>query len=435
MKHIFFLTILSTCVFVNAQASVLSIDSAISLALKNNYDLLIAHNNAEIAKINNTAGNAGMLPSVSLSGTDNQAFNIVNQKTSSGTNTNNLPVRSNSASAGAELNWTLFDGGKMFVTKKVLNEIDSLGQIQFKDKVLQTAYSVVEAYYNVVRQKQESALLSEVLSYNTDRVSIIQTEFTAGLMPKTTLLQAQIDLNVYKENAITQDNVIKTAKRTLNVLLGRNPSTEFDVQDSIPFDFNTDTARVFEKLYANNTSILSYKKQLAVSRLNIKEISALRYPKINLNAGYDFSNIDNSAGSTLLNRTSGPYIGGAISIPVYQSGEISRRIANAKLQMESAQYDLDNATRQAEARLRNSIDEFESQNRLLLIEKNNSLLAKENLDISMQRMRLGQSTSLELRQAEESYEEARTRQINIEYNLKMAETSLKQLLADFESIR
>jgi outer membrane protein TolC len=136
-----------------------------------------------------------------------------------------------------------------------------------------------------------------------------------------------------------------------------------------------------------------------------------------------------------LNRTSGPYIGGAISIPVYQSGEISRRIANAKLQMESAQYDLDNATRQAEARLRNSIDEFESQNRLLLIEKNNSLLAKENLDISMQRMRLGQSTSLELRQAEESYEEARTRQINIEYNLKMAETSLKQLLADFESIR
>jgi outer membrane protein TolC len=67
---------------------------------------------------------------------------------------------------------------------------------------------------------------------------------------------------------------------------------------------------------------------------------------------------------------------------------------------------------------------------LLAIEKDNTALAKENLDISMARLRYGQSTSLELRQAEESYEDARTRLINIEYNVKIAETKLKQLLAD-----
>jgi hypothetical protein len=59
-----------------------------------------------------------------------------------------------------------------------------------------------------------------------------------------------------------------------------------------------------------------------------------------------------------------------------------------------------------------------------------SVLAKENLDISMERLRLGQTTSLEMRQAQDSYVESMTRLITIEYNLKVAETKLKQLTAE-----
>jgi outer membrane protein len=57
-------------------------------------------------------------------------------------------------------------------------------------------------------------------------------------------------------------------------------------------------------------------------------------------------------------------------------------------------------------------------------------MAKENLEISMQRLRLGQTTSLELHQAQESYVGAQTRLVNFEYNLKVAETKLKQLLSE-----
>jgi outer membrane protein TolC len=65
----------------------------------------------------------------------------------------------------------------------------------------------------------------------------------------------------------------------------------------------------------------------------------------------------------------------------------------------------------------------------LQIEKSNTALAKENLDISMERLRLGQTTSLELHQAQESYVDSHTRLTNFEYILKVAETKLKQLLS------
>jgi outer membrane protein TolC len=408
----------------------LTVDDAVSMALKNNYDILVAHNDAEIAKVNNTAGNAGMLPIVAIIGSDNYSLSNIDQKPSGGApDIKSTDATSNSFNAGAALNWTLFDGGKMFVTKRKLGEIETLGQMQFKDKVLQTVYAVIAAYYDVARQKQTLSSIEEVITYNKDRVNIGQTSFNAGLSPKTTYLQAQIDLNVYKENAINQQTVISAAKRTLNQLLSRDPEVAFDVYDSIPRDGGLDTVRLREKLIERNTGLTSLQKQVDIARLGLDEFYSLRYPKIAMSAGYDFIRTDNSTGSLLMNGGYGPQIGASVSIPIYQAGNVDRQIAAAKLQVQSAQYDLESGRQLVYAQARNALDEFENQHKLLAIEKDNTALAKENLDISMQRLRYGQSTSLELRQAEESYEEARTRLINIEYNLKIAETKLKQLLA------
>ena len=50
----------------------LTIEQAVELALKNNYDIQIAKNDAEIAARNNTVGNAGMLPKVNATVRDSQ---------------------------------------------------------------------------------------------------------------------------------------------------------------------------------------------------------------------------------------------------------------------------------------------------------------------------------------------------------------------------
>ena len=96
--------------------------------------------------------------------------------------------RTNSFNAGVELNWTLFDGGKMFITKNKLNEIQALGEIEFKDQVLQTVFNVIVAYYEVVREKQQLVSINEVISKNEASVNILKTSFGAGLSPKTNLI-------------------------------------------------------------------------------------------------------------------------------------------------------------------------------------------------------------------------------------------------------
>jgi len=137
----------------------------------------------------------------------------------------------------------------------------------------------------------------------------------------------------------------------------------------------------------------------------------------------------NTYGTTLANRTYGPYIGGSVNIPIFQGGNINRLISNSKIQLESAEFDLENVKIQVNTELLNALPDFENQENLLSIEKENNELVKENLEIAMQRLRFGQTTALEVRQAQQSYEDSMTRLVNFKYNLKAAETKLRQLIA------
>jgi outer membrane protein TolC len=281
----------------------------------------------------------------------------------------------------------------------------------------------------VVRQKQQMVSYNDVIAYNQDRVTILQTSFNAGLSPKTSILQAKIDLNVIRESVIRQQTVITEAKRTLNLLLARDANTAFEVADSIPLTFTPDKTGLLEKIYSSNTGVLALQKQVAVARLSLKEARTLGLPRVTLNGGYNVAQSDNTAGSVLMNRAYGPVIGGTVSIPLYQSGNIKRQISTAKLQLKSTEFELENLKLQTSLLLQNLLDDFENQRQLLAIEKDNTALAKENLDISMARLKQGQSTSLELKLAEQSYEDALTRLLEIEYGMKVAETKLKQLMA------
>ena len=427
-KIIILISMLMTASGLSAQ-SLLGVDDAVGIALKNNYDVSVARNNASVAKVNNTLGNAGMLPSISVTGSDNYSLNNVYMNLSSGSSITSSAASSNSLNAGAALNWTLFDGTKMFITKNKLTQVEKLGEIQFRDMVMQTIYNVNVAFYQVVVQKQQLLAILDVMAYSLERVKILQKGYDAGIAHKNDLLQAKIDLNVNREAEINQLNNIRNSKRALNQVIARDPDTEFDVADTIPLNYQPDPVDLMNKLYVNNTSVLSYQKQVDIAKLSLGEFQTYRLPKLNFVAAYNFYQSDNSASNVLTNRTYGPLVGGSLVIPVYQAGNALRQVKAAKIQLQSSQYSLENVKLQVNTELKTALTDFDDQKTLLGIEKDNLTLAKENLRISLERLRLGQTTALEVRQAQESYANSLARFYDFEFNLKVAETTLKQLVA------
>ena len=415
----------------NAQ-SFLSIDEVIQIALKNNYDIMVSRNDGLVDRANNTTGNAGMLPDINLNANGSLSTKNNFQRDAGTSNYTSSVVSSPTLAANVALNWTLFDGGKMFITKERLSEVAALGEIQYREQVMQTISDVISAYFNVVKQKKQLSAIEQTITYNQERVKIAETGFNSGSKVKTDLLQAKMDLNTNLQNAINQEAEILSARRELAVLLALENDSLIAVVDSFAFNYSTDKERLQNQLYSKNTSVLAFQKQLEISQLTLKEKYRSQLPKFDFNMGYYytrngayFSNVNDK-----ITYAIGPQVGWSLSVPIFQSGDLRRQIAISKIGLESADYNLEKVKLQVNTALKNALTSYSNQQQLLAIERENYNMAKENLEISLQRMRLGEATSLEVRVAQNDFEQSATRLTNFQYNLKIAETKLKQLMGE-----
>lgn len=406
-------------------------EEAVFIALRNNYGILVAYNATEIAAINNSAGNAGMLPSVGISASGSFESNNVQQDLQNGTQNTYSPLSTTRFNAGAELSWTLFDGGKMFLEKDRLSETENLSRIELKDKILETQAIVLTAYYGIVRQKQQLAAFNEMSVFSEERFRIAETGLNSGLLSKSDWLQAKMDMNTISENIITQEYNVESAKKELLLLMGSFDFASFDVIDSISSDYIPDQAKLLSRIDTANTAILALQSRMGISRLSMVENKRTAMPEINLTAGYYLSQYDYSDGSILHNYSLGPAAGATLRIPIFNAGEIRRQVKTAGFELKSAGYELQNISAQIKSDLADALAAFDYQIRLIAIEEENNALARENLEISMQRLAKGQTTSLEVHLAQEMYIQSSTRLIGFRYSLKLSETRLKLLAAEF----
>jgi outer membrane protein len=113
----------------------LSLEEAIKIALSNNYSINIARNESEIAKNNVSLGNAGALPSLDVSGSYIKSSNDTKQEYFDGRTINRNGAKSTNITAGVNLNWTIFDGLRMYANLDMFKELNRIGEDNFREKV------------------------------------------------------------------------------------------------------------------------------------------------------------------------------------------------------------------------------------------------------------------------------------------------------------
>ena len=248
----------------------LKLEDAISIGLKNNYDIQLSKNEALISKENNTSGNAGMLPNINLNASVNASINNAHLEYSTGSVLDKSAAVTRIYNAGIALNWTVFDGFKMFTSKSRLEEIEKSGEIKYKAQLQQSIAEIINAYYEIVKQKQIYNAIREIKALSKERMTIGETRFNAGLSAKTELLQAQIDFNTQSQNEIQQLNVIAESKRNLNKIINREISENYEVIDLISYS-EIDSLSAEKKIMESIPSFQLFQKHLEISKLPLKD--------------------------------------------------------------------------------------------------------------------------------------------------------------------
>lgn len=428
MKKWSFFSLFVVLTQVGQSQDMLTAEQAVAMVLQNNYSILIAKNDNLITQKNNMVGNAGMLPTVNATLGDNYSLTNLNQKFSNGQEINKNNVGGNNLNAAVNLNWTIFDGLKMFATKSKLKKMEEMGELQFKDEVQKIVAQTITTYYDVVRANLQLKAAQEGIKIAEERVKLTEMKFQVGSSGKTDWLQARVDLNAQKSNLFNLKNTIEQRKADLNMLLARAVETDFEVEATIPVNtsLNVNANAVEEK----NLLLLSAIKQGEIAVQTKKEAFAGYLPNLRTNVGYSYGNAKSDAGFSLFNQNYGLNAGFTLTIPLFNGLNTIRQVKVAELQIASSKFTIEQVRIQQKLNLAKASKDWNISKQLLQLEEENKQLAEDNVMIALERFRLAQSTAIELRDAQKSFEESNARFANVRYQAKVAETELLRLQSE-----
>ena len=181
MKQLFSFLIISLLGKGLAAQDSLTVEQAVAYALKNNFDILLSRNDSAIAAINYDYRNAAFLPRLNASGTFLSNTNNQKQTLADGSERERNDIRSKNLNAALNLNWTVFDGMRMFLLRDQLGVAVTQGNLVVKSAVINTVANVITTYYDIVRQRQQLQNSEEQMALAADRLRLAQYKFDIGL--------------------------------------------------------------------------------------------------------------------------------------------------------------------------------------------------------------------------------------------------------------
>lgn len=405
----------------------LDLNSAISLAVKNNYGILLARDSLTISKNNNTYGNAGGLPALSLNGAYTFSDNSIKQNFIS-SSTASSGAKSNNYTGNIALSWTLFNGFKPFATKGRLNQLQHQGELTVKLQMESTIEQVMKAYYNLISAEQSLKVTRETISIDDERIKIADTKFKIGSGSKIDLLQAKVDRNQQESQLLAQQIGIDSAKIFLNQVLVRDLKTPFHTADTdITVQYNPTLESLMDSLEYKNFQLQSAHTSLMVNEFISKERKADLFPVLQGIGGYYYTASQNSAGFSLLNRSNGPQLGLNLSWNIFNGGIYKIRYNNSKISLDRARINYQSILSQVRANLQEQFQGYQNLLVALKLEEENVLLARENFNIALVKYRLGASTQLDLITAVQSLEGSLNRLVQAKFNAKISGINLLQI--------
>lgn len=425
-KNIIAFLVLLGSVLGNAQ-EVLTIKDAVAIALENNFEIKIASNNLNIDKVNMSEGNAGMLPTITGSVVDNNRVQNSSQTLQTGQVNSLKNAKNNSLNYGVSLDWTIFDGLRMFARYDQLKELQKLGETRLKQTILLKIAEVNATYFDLVQQQQQLIAIDSTLLISSQRLQLAENRFKIGKASKLEVLNAQVDLNTDKVTLLRQKELYANTKIKLNQILARDVKKEFTVLNDIKVDNSLVLPQLIELAKLQNPQLQTQIIAKNVSELQLKQVKAARYPVVSLNTGYNFQNTESSLGFTRESSARGFNYGFSATLTIFDGFAQNRNEKIAKFELENTKLAIEQQSQVLESQLSTFYQTYLTNLELINLEQNNEAIAKQNLAITIDKLKIGTITTIEFRAAQLNYVNARVRNSNAQYQAKLSEIALKEL--------
>ncbi len=419
--------------FSTAQAQgLLTVREAVETALENNFEIKLSQNDLRVAKENVTYGNAGMLPTVTGNFTQNNNLQNSTQTQASGEKRSLKNAKNNSMNYGVSVGWTIFDGLGMFTRYDLLKENEKLSDLELKRTVLDKVSEVISTYFTIVEQNNLLQAIDSSITISKERLQTAENRFSIGKASKLEVLNVQVNLNEDESNRLKQANIVRNLKITLNSLMARDLNIMFDVEPDVEYDDTLILDELMQKAKKHNPDLQLIAINKRMAELELKRVKAARYPTVRLNTGYNFSETESSLGFVSQSNARGLNYGVTASVNIFDGFNQRRNERIAKIQIESSELLIEQQNLMINTAIATAFQTYQTNLSLARLEETNEQIARQNLNITLAKYKIGTISAVEFRDAQENFINAVSRFNSSKLQAKLSELQLKEIIGNID---
>lgn len=407
----------------------ISLNEAISIALENNHSIKIAKRSSEIAENNATFGNAGLLPTVSASGSYSGSIQDTEQRFPGGIQPD-IDVSgagTYTLSTSLSANYVLFDGFGNYYTFQNLKKLEEQSGVTARLQIEGTLIQVISQYLSVLLEKESLTIAEQSISRSIDRLQRVEERFSLGSSTRLDVLNAQVDLNADSVLYLQSVARLNNTKRNLMIELGASPAADVSIGDEISFNSGLRLDQLLANSAQNSAALVISRLSSESSDLLLKQSKSGRFPILSLNGGYSYTESKFDASFLKYQKFTGFNVGISFSVNLFNGFRRETQIQNAQVALKNNEESLQLAQKSVERDVMNLFEDY--QTNLFLIDKEmlNLRTAELNFERSEQLFETGQITNTQFREAQLNISNVQLNIVRLKIQAKLAEIQLLQL--------
>ncbi|HEY6384842.1 MAG TPA: TolC family protein [Candidatus Acidoferrum sp.] len=408
----------------------LTLDQAVSLALKQNPTAQIAIITAAESVQDKNVARAALLPQANLSVTD--TAERINVEAFFGKKFPGIPQHAGPFqifSAGPTFSAPVFDL-TLFRRYQAARETVNASKADSLSTREQVILLVVSQYIGTLRavaNVEASQSRVELAQALYDQAADVQKE---GVGTGIDTLRANVELQNEKQRLLEAEADRETSLFGLSRLLNLDPRQTIELGDSLSF-FDTpqpEVAASIDSALAERQEWKALQQQLKAAGLQKKASSESRLPKVDFTGNWAYLGGSSTTGIPTYNYEA------AVSVPLFTGGRIHAEMVRADLEIQKLQQQEDDLRNQIALDVKTALINLDSARNQVAVANLGVQLSKEEVDQARDRFKAGVANNIEVIQAQDSLARANDNQIAALYRFNQARADFARSIGQMEKV-
>jgi outer membrane protein TolC len=424
-----------------ATGDVLQIDfkEAIDRGLRNNLGLLLAGDQAQVARGERWRELSDLLPNIQARVQENVQTEslaalgfskLLPLLSPPGTNTSNFPRVTpafNYFDARVSLGQSLFNF-KNLEKERAASESVKAAQFTYKDAremvVLAVGNAYLESIAAAARVETAEAQVKNAQALNNKATD----QQKAGLSPAIDALRSQVELQTRQQQLIVARNDLAKLKLNVARIIGLAPGQEFVLTEKAPYQalVALPLETYLQRAYAGRPDYQAAMAQVRAAELSRRAAFAGHYPTLDLDA--NLGDIGVAPG-----QSNGTWqVNGGINIPIFAGNRVHSDVLEADAQLKQVRSQLGDLRGRIDYEVRTALLDLNAAAEQVEVARSSVDLAEQALAQSQDRFTAGVADNLEVVQAQEAVASAHESYIQSLYAHNLSKVELAHAIGDAE---